>query len=329
MPCHDAAIALNFSSSILGSTVSEPTLPQHIEAVRRFSRFYTRRIGVLHEGLLGTSLSLTEGRVIYELAQRDQPTASELIAELGLDPGYLSRILRRFEDQKLVRRLAFPNDARQNLVMLTQRGRELFAKINARSRYEVGEMLARLPGGERARVIEAMATLESLLANSPPKRTAFILRPPRPGDIGWVVHRHGVLYHEEYGWDANFEALVAKVAAKFIDTFKQETERCWIAERAGEIVGSAFVVKKSARTAKLRLLYVEPAARGLGIGRRLVEEAMGFARLAGYKRMTLWTNDVLHAARHIYQAAGFKLTLSEPYRGFGKQLIGETWEREL
>jgi DNA-binding MarR family transcriptional regulator/GNAT superfamily N-acetyltransferase len=313
----------------LGSTVSESTLPRNIEAVRRFSRFYTRRIGVLHEGLLGTSLSLTEGRVIYELAQHDQRTASELIAELGLDPGYLSRILKRFEDQNLVRRLASPDDGRQNLIMLTQRGRELFAEINARSRYEVGEMLARLQGRDRARVIEAMATIETLLSNALPKRASFILRPPGPGDIGWVVHRHGVLYHEEYGWDANFEALVAKVGAKFIETFDAAKEACWIAEREGEIVGSAFVVKKSARTAKLRLLYVEPAARGLGIGRRLVEEAMGFARSAGYKRMTLWTNDVLYAARHIYQAAGFTLTQSEPYCGFGKQLVGETWQREF
>ncbi|HYD69497.1 bifunctional helix-turn-helix transcriptional regulator/GNAT family N-acetyltransferase [Azospirillum sp.] len=302
---------------------------QRIEAVRRFSRFYTRTVGVLHEGLLGSPFSLAEARVVYELAHHERTTANELSEELGLDPGYLSRILRGFEQRGLITRQPSEADARQNILSLTAEGWEAFADLNARSRQEIGAMLARLGTADQDRLVAAMRTIEELMGDPPPRRAPYILRPPRPGDIGWVIQRHGVLYAEDYGWGADFEALVADVAAEFLRTYDPARERCWIAEMDGQNVGCVFVVRKTDEIAKLRLLIVEPSARGHGIGARLVDECLRFARQAGYRRMTLWTNSILLPARRIYEKAGFQLVASEPHDHFGKDLIGETWERDL
>jgi DNA-binding MarR family transcriptional regulator/N-acetylglutamate synthase-like GNAT family acetyltransferase len=305
-------------------------LEDRVASVRRFSRFYTRRIGVLHEGLLGSPLSLAEGRVIWELAQRETATAAELAAELGLDAGYLSRILGGFERRGLIDRRPSERDGRQSDIALTEAGRALYATIDAKSRKEVAALLGELDDADQARLVEAFGTAEHLLGQRR-KGTgpAYILRPHQPGDIGWIIHRHGVLYAEEYGFDTRFEALVAQIAAVFIENFDDVRERCWIAERAGVIVGSVLLVRESEEVAKLRLLYVEPWARGLGIGSQLVAECVRFARQRRYRRITLWTNDVLVAARRIYQAAGFCLISEEPHRSFGCDLVGQIWELPL
>ena len=302
---------------------------QRVAAVRRFNRFYTRQIGVLHEGLLQSAFSLAEARVLYELAHRDRPTASELGRELGLDPGYLSRILRSFEQRGLLAREASPADGRQSLLRLTEAGEAAFAPLNSRSREEIGAMLHALSPAQQKSLAEAMTTIETLLGAPPERKAPYMLRPHQPGDIGWITHRQAVLYATEYGWDERFEALVAEIAARFIERFDAKHERCWIAERDGEIVGSVFVVKKSKSVAQLRLLYVEPSARGLGIGRRLVAECIRFARQAAYKKLMLWTNSILDAARHLYVEAGFKLIAEEPHHSFGHDLVGETWELKL
>lgn len=309
--------------------MAESVREQRIAAIRRFSRFYTRRIGVLHEGLLGSPYSLTEGRIIYELARRAALSASEIGADLGLDTGYLSRVLKGLEDKGVLTRSPSPEDARRSLLSLTDDGQAAFALLNARSHDEIGELLDRLPEEARQRLVSALETAETLLSREAAPPPSYLLRPHRPGDIGWVIQRHAELYAEEYGWDISFEALVAEVAGTFLRDFDPAGDCCWIAEMAGERVGSAFVVRQDAETAKLRLVIVDPKARGLGIGARLVEECLRFARLAGYRRMILWTNDVLHAARHIYEKAGFRLILREPHRSFGKDLVGETWERDL
>jgi DNA-binding MarR family transcriptional regulator/ribosomal protein S18 acetylase RimI-like enzyme len=304
-----------------------------IDRVRRFTRFYTRRIGVLQEGLLGSRFSLTEARVVYELAQRDGVTAAELGKELGLDAGYLSRILRGFADAGLIVRAPSRHDARQSLIALTSEGRAAFAEIDARSRNEVAAMLARLAEPDRTRLVAAMCSVEDLLASEPARARApqadCVLRPHRPGDMGFVIHRQAVLYHQEYGWDESFEALVAEICAGFIKSFEPGRERCWIAEIDGEIVGSVFLVRQSDEIAKLRLLYVEPKARGLGLGQRLVRACIGFAREAGYAQLTLWTNDILHAARQIYVAEGFRLVAEEKHHSFGHDLVGQNWALDL
>jgi len=302
---------------------------QRVDAVRSFNRFYTKQIGVLHEGLLGSPYSLTEVRVLYELANRRQPTAAELGRELGLDPGYLSRILQSFARRGLVAKTRSTADGRQSLLSLTARGRKAFAPLNARSHDDVAAVLARLSAAEQCRLIEAMRAIQALLGGRAEPRVPYLLRTHWPGDMGWIVHRHGSLYAEEYGWDETFEALVAEIAAKFIRTFDPKRERCWIAEREEEIVGSVFLVRKSPTVGQLRLMYVEPKARGLGIGSRLVEECLRFARQVGYRKVVLWTNSVLLAARHIYEKAGFRLIHSEPHRSFGHDLVGETWELTL
>ncbi len=308
-------------------TASE--LHERIETVRRFNRFYTRRIGALQEGLLKSPFSLTEARVLYELANRTQGTASAIGEELRLDAGYLSRILRDFGDRGLIEKKPSEADGRQSILHLTESGNAAFKQLEAGSREEIGTMLQGLAEPEQHHLVEAMRRIEDLLSPLPEPPEPFTLRPHKPGDMGWVIHRHGLLYWQEYGWDERFEALVAEIAAAFIQNLDRQRERCWIAERHGENVGSVFLVKKSEKVAKLRLLLVEPKARGLGIGRRLVEECIGFARRAGYETITLWTNDILHAARHIYVEAGFQLIHEEPHSSFGDGLMGQTWELAL
>jgi DNA-binding MarR family transcriptional regulator/GNAT superfamily N-acetyltransferase len=309
--------------------MSAAALEQRIVAVRRFNRFYTQKIGVLGERLLNSPFSLAEARVLYELALREQATATELRQDLGLDPGYLSRILAGFARRGLISRVSSETDRRQRHLSLTQTGRDAFAPLDARSCQEIGTLLARLPEPDRRRLVAAMEEVERLLGSPSPPKVPYLLRPPAPGDIGWVISRHGALYAQEYGFDQEFEALVAEIAAKFITEFDHRRERCWIAERDGEPVGSVFLVKGSDRTAKLRLLLVEPSARGLGIGARLVAECIRFARQSNYQEITLWTQSVLVAARHIYQTAGFRLIRSEPHHSFGQDLVGETWDLPL
>ena len=305
-------------------------LEDRVGSVRRFSRFYTRSIGVLHEGLLGSPLSLTEGRVIWELAQRETATAAELAAELGLDAGYLSRILGGFERRGLIDRRPSQRDGRQSDIALTRDGRVLYATIDRQSREEVAALLGQLDDADQARLVTALDTAEALLGQPrKPAGQAYILRPHQPGDIGWIIHRQGLLYAEEYGLDMRFEALVARIAAAFIDNFDPARERCWIAERAGAVVGSVLLVKESDEVAKLRLLYVERWARGLGIGSRLVAECIRFTRQRRYRKISLWTNDILVSARRIYQAAGFRLVREEPHHSFGRDLVGQTWELPL
>ncbi|HEY8287804.1 MAG TPA: bifunctional helix-turn-helix transcriptional regulator/GNAT family N-acetyltransferase [Acetobacteraceae bacterium] len=306
-------------------------LPSRIQAVRRFSRFYTVRIGLLHEGLLGGDLTLGEGRIIYELAQSGSTSASRLAGELGLDAGYLSRIVRSLEARGLIRRIPSTTDGRQSLLSLTEKGTEAFGVIDGRSGQEIGAMLEKLTLAEQVRLVAALKTAESLLsgdASSEP-RVPYILRPPRPGDMGWIVHRQAVLYAEEYGWDETFEALVAEIVAHFVRTLDARLERCWVAERDDVVVGSVFLVRESDAVGKLRLLYVEPSARGLGIGRRLVDECIRFARQTGYRQVTLWTNDILVAARRIYQEAGFQLVDQERHHSFGHDLVGQNWTLDL
>jgi DNA-binding MarR family transcriptional regulator/GNAT superfamily N-acetyltransferase len=297
--------------------------------VRHFNRFWTRQIGVLREGYLESPFSLTEVRVLYELAHREETTASELGEELGLDAGYLSRILRGFEKQGLIHKRPSEADGRRRLLRLTKRGREAFAPLDARSRSEIGAMLCGVSIAGQERLVKAMRAIERLLGGRPDPVVPYVLRPHRPGDMGWVVHRHGVLYAREYGWDEHFEALVAEIVAKFIQQYDPRLERCWIAERDDEMVGCVFLVRESEEIAKLRLLLVEPEARGLGIGSRLVEECIRFARQAGYLKITLWTNDVLNSARRIYEAMGFRLVHEKPHHSFGHDLVGQTWELML
>jgi DNA-binding MarR family transcriptional regulator/GNAT superfamily N-acetyltransferase len=306
-----------------------PDLERRIAAVRRFTRFYTRQIGLLQEGLLDSAFSLTEARVLYELAHRDRLTATELAADLGLDAGYLSRILRRFAERGFIARTVAPSDGRQSLLALTARGRKAFVPLNRGSRDQVAALLGKLGAAEQERVVAAMGVVEALLAPSATEKPPYLLRPHRPGDMGWVTSAHGALYAQEYGWDITFEALVAKITAEFIENLDAKRERCWIAEVHGEPVGSVFLVTKSDAVAKLRLLIVDPKARGLGVGKRLVEECLRFAKDAGYTSITLWTQSILTAARGIYQGAGFRLVAQEPHHSFGADLIGETWERAL
>ncbi|MER8504749.1 MULTISPECIES: bifunctional helix-turn-helix transcriptional regulator/GNAT family N-acetyltransferase [unclassified Mesorhizobium] len=302
---------------------------ERIDAVRAFNRFYTRQIGLLEEGLLKSDFSLTEARVLYELAHRDGLTATELARDLGLDAGYLSRLLKKFEERDLVERATIEADARRSSIALTKAGRQAFAPLNQGSHEQVAALLERLSAAEQDRLVRAMQTVQRLLGGSAEPKVPYMLRSLQVGDIGWIIHRQGLLYAQEYGWDETYEALVAEILGAFVKSFDPKWERSWIAEREGEVVGSVFVVRQSDAVAKLRLLYVEPSARGLGIGRRLVEECIGFARTKGYRTLTLWTNDVLTSARRIYEAAGFKLTDEERHHSFGKDLVGQNWNLEL
>ena len=305
--------------------MTDQTSAQRIELIRRFNRFYTKQIGVLHEGLLNSPFSLTEARVLYELAQHESTTATQLGNELELDAGYLSRLLSSFEKRGLITKQPSATDGRQLLIGLTEDGQAAFAIINTRSQQEIGALLHTLALADQARLVTAMATITQLLAAPPEKRVPYLLRPHQPGDMGWVVQRHGLLYAQEYGWDERFEALVAEIVAHFINHFDPKRERCWIAEREGTSVGSVFLVQQSDEIAKLRLLLVEPSARGLGIGRRLVDECIRFARQVGYRQLILWTNSILVPARRIYEQAGFVLIEAEPHHSFGHDLVGETW----
>ena len=304
-------------------------LERRVEAARRFNRFYTRQIGLLRRGAYDSPMSLTEVRVLYELAHREQPTATELGRDLDLDAGYLSRILRGFEKRALVTRTRSAADGRRSHLALTATGRKAFAPLDARSHDEVAAMLAGLAPAAQARVIAAMDTIERLLRDGPPPAAAYLLRPPQPGDMGWVVHRHGAVYAREYGYDAQFEALVAEIVARFVQRFDPTRERCWIAERDGAVVGSVFLAARSGTVAQLRLLLVEPQARGSGLGTRLVDECVRFARQAGYRKLMLWTQSELRAARRLYQAAGFRVVRKERNHSFGKALVSETWELDL
>jgi DNA-binding MarR family transcriptional regulator/N-acetylglutamate synthase-like GNAT family acetyltransferase len=304
-------------------------LYRRIEAVRRFNRFYTQQIGVLQERLLRSPFSLAEARLIYELGQRGKTTATELRTRLGLDAGYLSRLLQGLKKRGLIDRQVNRADERQNLLSLSEKGKKAFAMIHVRSRNEIGRMLNSLSPADQSRLVKAMDTIEELLGARPEQKTSYLLRPHQPGDMGWVVNRHGVIYAEEYRWNEQFEAFVAGIVSKFIQRYDPQKERCWIAEKDGENVGSVFLVKRSTRIAKLRLLLIDPKARGMGIGSRLVDECVRFARQAGYRKIVLWTNHVLLAARHIYEKAGFRLVHEEPHHSFGHDLIGETWELVL
>jgi DNA-binding MarR family transcriptional regulator/GNAT superfamily N-acetyltransferase len=298
-----------------------------VDAVRRFNRFYTRRIGALQPGYLGSPFPLPQARVLYELGQRGESTASAIGADLDLDLGYLSRLLHGLRRQGLVQGEASREDARRVRLSLTAKGRKAYQQLDARSRDEVAGMLGQLAASAQARLVSALHTVESVLESE--RRSEIAVRPRRPGDMGWVVHRHGALYFQEYGWDERFEALVAGIAKDFVDDFDPERERCWIAEMGGEPVGSVFVVKQNRTTAKLRLLLVEPEARGRGVGKRLVAECVAFARQKGYRKLVLWTQSNLEAARALYKAAGFRRTRQERHRSFGYDLTGEYWELVL
>jgi len=302
-----------------------------VAGVRQFNRFYTRQIGLLRDGLLGTPFSLTEGRVLYELGQRGTATAGGLAADLAIDPGYLSRLLRGFMASGLVARERSAADRRQSVLSLTEQGRDTFASLDRRSQEEIGTLLGRLDEDEQRRLLAAMATIETLLAPAgvPATPRTVVLRPHRADDLGWVLARHATLYAREYGWGAPFRLLVAGIVADFMRGHDPAREACWIAERDGEPAGSVMLVDAGDGVAKLRLLLVEPRARGLGIGRRLVEECIRFARGAGYRKITLWTQSVLTGARTIYERAGFVRVEEKPHRSFGVDLVGETSEMEV
>ena len=300
-----------------------------IAAVRAFNRFYTRKLGVLDQHLLHSAFSLSEARVLYELAHRNDLAAKEIGIELGLDAGYLSRIIQNFDDKGLITRKPLASDRRQYRLSLTAKGRQAFARLDQASHDEVAAMLAALSDNDGRRLTDAMGTIEHLLEPPPRERAPFLLRSHRVGDMGWVISRQAIAYAEEYGWDISYEALVAGICAQFIETHDASRELCWIAESGGKPLGSIFLVKASDDLAKLRLLLVEKEARGLGIGRALVEQCVRAAREKGYGKMTLWTQSILLAARGIYQSVGFRRVKEEKHHSFGVDLVGETWEMEL
>lgn len=300
-----------------------------VEAVRRFNRFYTKAIGVLPEGHLSSPFSLAQARILYELAHRTRPTATEIGSALRLDPGYMSRILRRFERDGLITGTRAKRDGRQTLLSLTRKGKTTFAALENRARADVTAILRHLPVQDQERIVDAMQTIERLLSTPSQSAPEVRLRPPRPGDLGWVIERHGAIYAEEYGWSADFETLVARIVADFAEHVDPARERCWIAERDGQRAGCVFLVKKSKSVAKLRLLLVESSARGLGIGKRLVDECTRFARSTGYRKIVLWTNSILKEARGIYEKAGYVLVATEHQHIFGHDLTFETWELTL
>lgn len=311
-------------------------LAERALALREFNRFYTRRIGVLHEGLLDSAFSLTESRLLWELAHTPETTAADLARGLGLDPGYLSRLLRGLKERGLVKTSRSQTDGRQTRLAISAAGRRAFAPLERRSQAETSALLATLDEAQQQELLAAAARIQALLGERG-KTGAFVLRAHRPGDMGWVVSRHGALYAQEFGWDSHFEALVARIAAHFIEHLDPAREACWIAERDGQRIGCVFLVQARDEatdavedgSAQLRMLLVEPSARGLGLGAALVAECERFARQAGYRRIRLWTNSLLLAARGIYERGGYKLLASEPHHSFGKDLVGEIWELSL
>jgi DNA-binding MarR family transcriptional regulator/GNAT superfamily N-acetyltransferase len=302
--------------------------PERTSLVRDFNRFYTRRLGLLGDGYLKTSYSLTQARLLYELAQHRTTSWKELLDQLGLDPGYLSRLLTALEKRHLLTRSHSRKDRRVSHLSLTAKGRREFAQLNSRSETEIAALLDPLSAAGQQRLLASMGAIRELLSPSPAP-PPIAIRAHRPGDIGWVIARHGELYTQEYNWDSTFEGLVAEIAGKFLNHFDPRLEHCWIAERNGERLGCIFLVRQSKTVAKLRLLLVDPAARGTGLGTRLVDECLAFARRAGYRKITLWTNDNLHAARRIYQRAGFALVKEEKHHSFGHDLVGQFWELKL
>ena len=306
----------------------ELTVDAQVGAIRAFNRFYTRKIGVV-DGMASSPFALAEARVLYELAHREQATATDIRKELGLDAGYMSRILREFERRKLIRREQSKTDERQKFLSLTAKGRRAFAPLDARSNRDVVAILEGLSPTKRKQLVDAVQAVRRLLGDKVQTSTSYLLRQHQPGDLGWIVHRQAILYAEEYGWDGTHEALAGEIVAQFIKNYDPNRERCWIAEKDGERVGGAFVAKVSDDIAQLRLLHVESQARGLGIGKRLVEECVRFARQAGYQKMTLWTQSNLYAARHIYKQSGFQVVREQQHHSFGKDLTAETWELNL
>ena len=310
---------------------SPPDVSREIAKFRHFNRMYTRYIGTLNEGLLNSEYSLAEARVLYELATRSAPKASEIAEELGMDPGYLSRLLGKFERDGLLQKKTSEHDGRYAELMLTARGRSVFKKLNALSDEQARTALQALPPTARTELIHCMGSMESILMQVDRRRLPYVLRPHRVGDMGWIVYREGLGYAEQYGWDERFEALAANIVAEFVTNFEPSRERCWIAEIDGQNVGHVFLVKHPGQphTAKLRLLFVEPSARGTGLGHTLVNECVRFARTAGYRKIVLWTQSILTAAHRIYERAGFHLVKEEPHHSFGHDLIGQEWELEL
>ena len=308
--------------------MADSGVDKQVNAIRAFNRFYTRKIGVL-DGMASSPFSLAEARVLYELANRRLPTATDIRKELGLDAGYVSRILRDFERRKFVTRERSKTDERQRFLSLTSEGRNAFAPLDARSNRDVAAMLEDLSPAEGEQLVHSVQTVRRLLGDMAEAKTSYLLRPHQPGDMGWIVHRQAILYADEYGWDGTYEALAAEIVAQFIKNYDPKRERAWVAEKDGERVGAAFVAMGSDQIVRLRLLHVERQARGLGIGKRLVEECIRFARQAGYQKMTLWTQSILHAARHIYKKAGFQIVHEEKHHSFGKDLTAETWELNL
>jgi DNA-binding MarR family transcriptional regulator/GNAT superfamily N-acetyltransferase len=302
---------------------------REISAVRAFNRFYTRKLGLIEPKLLHSPFTLQEARIMYEIAHRSACTATDLTRDLGLDPGFLSRTLQALQRRQIVTRRPSKDDGRVNELSLTAKGRTAQAELERRTREEVGSLLAALDDNQRAAVVQAMTTIERTLERPTQKPAAFLLRSHRPGDIGWVISSQATAYAEEYGWDISYEALVAEICAQFIRSYDASREHCWIAEAGGEPLGSIFLVNGGDDVAKLRLLLVEKKARGLGVGRALVEQCVSSARERGYKKMTLWTQSILVAARGIYQAAGFRRIKEEPHHSFGVDLVGETWELKL
>ena len=300
-----------------------------VDEIRRFNRFYTKRIGLLDQGLLKTQFPLTQARIIFELAQHKQTVASDLVSELNIDPGYLSRILSTFEKNGIIQKVPSKSDNRRRVLKLTAKGRKSFTILNNRSSQEVKRLLQSLSGEDQHRLIHAMRTIENVLETEVKSTMSYLLRTHRPGDIGWMIHRHGVLYAEEYGFDETFEALTAEILFRFIQHHDPKRERIWIAEQAGERIGSVMIVDGGNQVARLRLLLVEPKARGKGIGKQLIKECIDFSKRNGYGKITLWTQSILQEARHLYLKAGFKVVEEKPHTSFGHDLIAETWELEL
>jgi DNA-binding MarR family transcriptional regulator/GNAT superfamily N-acetyltransferase len=313
----------------MSSTMAAP-VSDEVRAVRAFNRFWTQQIGLLQAGLVDTPYSLTEARVLFELAQGEATDLADLRGALQLDAGYLTRVVGRLKDAGLITSRRSPDDGRRQVIRLTERGRAEFGMLDARSTEATAAMLEGVPAADRRRLVAAMATIEGTLApprSEPPR--AYLLREPGPGDLGWIVQRNGAVYAAEYGWDQSYEALVARIVADFAEHHEPARERAWIAEVDGEPVGCVLCVLRDDQTAQLRILLVDPAARGLGIGARLVEECIRFARGAGYRSLALWTNDVLVSARRLYEAAGFELVDEEAHHSFGHDLVGQTWRLDL